>query len=155
MCKNAGIHTALDTSGYARWETLRQILEYVDLVLYDFKQMNTLEHKKHTGVPNGLILDNAKRIYQELHIPMLARVPLVPGCNDSVENIKATAQFVTTELGMDVKVHLLPYHRLGEAKYERLENISHSMSIQPPSDDHVLKLKELIESLGLKAYIGG
>ena len=155
MCKNAGIHTALDTSGYAKWEILRQILEYVDLVLYDFKQMDPLEYKKHTGVSNGLILDNAKRIYQELHIPMLARVPLVPGHNDSGENIKATAKFVTTELRMDVKVHLLPYHRLGEAKYERLECVGHSVSIQPPSDNHVLKLKELVESLGLIACIGG
>jgi len=155
LCKNAGIHTAIETSGYANWEILRQILEYVDLVLYDFKQMDPLEHKKYTGVSNSLILDNAKRIYHECHIPMLVRVPIVPGYNDSVENIKATARFVATELGMDVKVHLLPYHRLGETKYERLECASKSASIQPPSEKHVLKLKEIIESFGLTVYIGG
>jgi pyruvate formate lyase activating enzyme len=79
----------------------------------------------------------------------------MPGHNDSVDNIKATAKFVTTELGMDVKVHLLPYYKLGEAKYERLECVSHSVSIQSPSDDYVLKLEELVEFLGLTAYIGG
>ncbi len=155
LCKNAGIHTAIETSGCAKWETMRQILDYVDLVLYDFKQMDPLEHKKHTGVSNNLILDNAKRIYHECHIPMLARVPIIPGYTDSAENIKATAKFVTAELGTDVKVHLLPYHRLGETKYERLECVSNSASIQPPSEEHVLKLKELVESFGLTAFIGG
>ncbi len=57
LCKNAGIHTAIETSGCAKWGTLKQILEYVDLVLYDFKQMDPIEHKKHTGVSNSLILE--------------------------------------------------------------------------------------------------
>ncbi len=155
LCKDAGIHTALDTSGCVKWETFQQILKYVDLVLYDFKQMDALVHQKHTGVSNNLILDNAKRIYHECHIPIMARVPVVPGYNDSVENIRTTANFVATELGKDVKVHFLPYHRLGETKYERLECISNLKSIQPPSEEDVEKLKEIAESFGLTAFIGG
>jgi pyruvate formate lyase activating enzyme len=155
LCKNAGIHTALDTSGYAKWETFQQILEYVDLVLYDFKQMDPVLHQEYTGASNELILDNVKRIYHECRIPMLARVPVVPGYTDSVENITATAIFITEELGKDVKVHFLPYHRLGETKYERLECLSKCASIQPLSEDQVLKLKELVESFGLTVYIGG
>lgn len=155
LCKNAGIHTALDTSGYAKWEIFQQILEYVDLVLYDFKQMDPVLHQEYTGVSNKLILDNVKKIYHECRIPLLARVPVVPGYTDSVENIETTAKFIIDELGKDVKVHLLPYHRLGETKYERLECLSKCTSIQPPGEDYMLTLKELVESYGLTVYIGG
>jgi len=155
LCKNAGIHTALDTSGYAKWETMRQVLDYVDLVLYDFKHMDPAEHRKQTGVSNSLILDNSRKIYHECSKPMLARIPIVPGYNDSVENIEATAKFVATELGNSVKVHLLPYHRLGETKYERLEMASKSVSIQPPSEEHMSELQKIVESFGLIACVGG
>jgi len=155
LCKNAGIHTAVDTCGYAKWETLRQVLSYADLVLYDFKHMDPVKHKKHTGVSNDLILDNAKKIHHELSIPMLARVPVVPGYNDSVENIEATAKFIANELGTSVKVHLLPYHKLGEVKYERLEKPGKSVSIEPSSDEHMAKLQKVVEAFGLQTYIGG
>jgi len=155
LCRSAGIHTAVDTCGYAKWETLRRVLSYADLVLYDFKHMDPVEHKKHTGVSNDLILDNAKRIYHELSIPMLARVPVVPGYNDSVENIEATARFIASELGTSVKVHLLPYHKLGEVKYERLEKPGKATSIEPASDEHMAKLQKIVESFGLETFIGG
>jgi len=155
LCKDAGIHTAIDTCGYARWETLKQVLDYVDLVLYDFKQMDPVEHKKHTGVSNKLILDNARRIYHELSIPMLARVAVIPGYNDSIENIEATAKFIANQLGTSIKVHLLPYHRLGETKYERLEMANNSVSIEPPDEGHISELQKIIEPFGLTVTIGG
>ena len=155
LCKDASIHTALDTCGYAPWDMVRQVLDYVDLVLYDFKHMDPVEHEKCTGVSNDLILDNARKIHHELSIPILARVPIIPGYNDSVENIEATARFIATELGNSIKVHLLPYHRLGETKYERLEKPGKSVSIEPPSEERMLGLKEIVESVGLTAYIGG
>jgi len=155
LCKDASIHTALDTSGYAPWDTVRQVLDYVDLVLYDFKHMGPIEHEKCTEVSNDLILDNARKIHHELSIPILARVPIIPGYNDSIENIEATARFIATELGNSIKVHLLPYHRLGETKYERLEKPGKSVSIEPPSEEHMLGLKKIVESFGLTAYIGG
>lgn len=155
LCKDASIHTALDTCGYAPWDTVRQVLDYVDLVLYDFKHMDPVEHEKCTEVSNDLILDNARKIHHELSIPILARVPIIPGYNDSVENIEATARFIATELGNSIKVHLLPYHRLGETKYERLEKPGKSVSIEPPSEERMLGLKKIVESFGLTAYIGG
>jgi pyruvate formate lyase activating enzyme len=117
--------------------------------------MDPVLHKKYTGVSNNLILDNVKKIYHEYRIPLLARLPVVPGYTDSVENIEAIAKFIANELGKEVKVHLLPYHRLGETKYERLECLSACASIQPPGEDQMLKLKELVESFGLTVYIGG
>ena len=155
LCKDASIHTALDTCGYAPWDTVRQVLDYVDLVLYDFKHMDPVEHEKCTEVSNDLILDNARKIHHELSIPILARVPIIPGYNDSVENIEATARFIATELGNSIKVHLLPYHRLGETKYERLEKPGKSVSIEPPSEERMSGLKKIVESFGLTTYIGG
>jgi pyruvate formate lyase activating enzyme len=155
LCREAGIHTAIDTSGYAKWEILERILKYVDLVLYDFKHMDPHHHKKYTGVSNDLILNNAKKIHHELNLPMLARVPILPGYNDSPENLERTARFIANELEASIRVHLLPYHRLGETKYERLEEPKKSISIQTPSNDHMKKIKERFESFGLEVHLGG
>jgi pyruvate formate lyase activating enzyme len=155
LCKESGIHTALDTCGYAPWRTVRQVLEHVDLVLYDFKHMDPDQHQRYTGVPNELILENAERIHRELDIPMLARVPVVPGYNDAVENLTATARFVATELGDSVEVHLLPYHRLGEAKHERMEQPEKSITAQPPSDERMEEIRKIFESFGLTVHLGG
>lgn len=155
LCKDAGIHTAIDTCGYARWETAKQVLNFVDLVLYDFKHMDPVEHEKCTGVSNDLILENAKKIHHELAIPMLARIPIIPGHNDSVENIEATAKFIATELSNSIKVHLLPYHRLGETKYERLETADKAISIESPSEEYMAELQKIVESFGLTAVVGG
>jgi pyruvate formate lyase activating enzyme len=152
LCKEAAIHTTLDTCGYARWETVRRVLEYVDLVLYDLKHMDPVEHEKYTGVSNDLILDNARKIH-ELSVPLLARVPLIPGYNDTAENIVATARFIVNELD-SIKVHLLPYHRLGETKYARMEKPK-SISVQPPSDERMEEIKRVFESFGLMVNLGG
>lgn len=155
LCRDAAIHTTLDTSGYAGWDNARHVLEQADLVLYDFKHMDPVEHKKLTGMSNELILDNAKKIVHELKVRMLARVPIAPGLNDSVENVRATAEFIAKELDDSVRVHLLPYHRLGEAKYERLEKPSQSVSLEPPGDERMADLQRIVESYGLTTVIGG
>jgi len=155
LCKEAGIHTAIDTCGFAKWDTVREVLEYADLVLYDFKHLDAVEHEKLTGRSNELILENARKIYHELNIPFLARVPIIPGYNDSVENIEATAKFIATELENTVKVHLIPYHRMWEVKYERLEKEGKSLSIDPPSEEHMTELQKIFESFGLTVYLGG
>jgi pyruvate formate lyase activating enzyme len=155
LCRNAGIHTAIETCGFAKWDILMGILEYTDLVLYDIKHMDPVKHKEYTGVSNELILDNAKKIKKDMGLPMLIRLPIMPGYNDSRENMKMTAQFIANGLGTVEKVHLLPYHRLGETKYERMEALNKSIPITPPSDDHMENFKELFESFGLPTALGG
>lgn len=155
LCRQAGIHTALETCGYSRWETLKDILQNVDLVLFDLKHMNSEKHLEFTGVPNDLILDNARKIHQMLKIPIWARVPVIPGYNDSAENICATAEFVSKELSRSVPVYLLAYHRLGETKYERLDEEGKNLSIIPPNNDHMLELQKIVVSYGLDTHIGG
>ena len=155
LCRQSGIHTALDTSGCAEWKTVRRVLKYCDLVLYDIKLMDSTQHMKYTGVSNQLILDNAKRIARMC--PIWVRVTVVPGyCNDSAEKIEATAKFIAAELGTSVRVCLLSYHMLGETKYERLGRLDRPIiNIQPPADESIMKFREVFESYGLETQIGG
>jgi pyruvate formate lyase activating enzyme len=154
-CKAAGFHTVLDTCGYSPWPTLENVLRYVDLVLYDFKHMDAAEHRKITGVPNNGILENARRIHHDLVKPMQARITLIPGFNDSAENFRNTARFISEELSPAVPVHILPYHRLGEAKWERLGRQSEIRSITIPEEKHIADCLQIFKSFGLSAVAGG
>ncbi len=117
-CKERGLHTALDTCGYVPSQTMQELLEYIDLVLYDIKCLDTTKHSKATGKPNDLIIANAKKIAAYKR-DIWVRIPLIPGFNDSPEDIRAIAQFVRKELGA-VRIDLHPYNKLGEGKYSRL-----------------------------------
>jgi len=151
-CKAKGLNTCLDTSGYAKWEHFKEVLEYVDLVLYDIKHMDTEQSRVLTGVPNELILENARKMAAG-GTAMQVRIPIVPGYNDSEENLRATSQFCL-ELGPAVKlVQILPYHRLGAVKYGRLQRKYELESLEPPSDEHMNRCKQLIESYGLKVQV--
>lgn len=117
-CKKEGIHTALETCGCVSWQILQQLLEYTDLVLFDVKCIDPKKHHEATGQFNELILENAKKIARLK--PMRVRVPLIPGFNDSEEEIKTIVEFVRRELG-SIEIDLLQYNILGEGKYSRLD----------------------------------
>jgi pyruvate formate lyase activating enzyme len=86
---------------------------------------------------------------------MLARIPIIPGYNDSPDNLNATARFIAHELGNEVKAHLLPYHRLGETKYERMGKTGRCVRIDPPGDERMEAHKKMFGSFGLAVIIGG
>jgi pyruvate formate lyase activating enzyme len=154
LCHKAGISTALETCGYTLWEALRTVLPQVNIVLYDFKQMDAAAHQLVTGVSNELVLENARKIVREFpDITFIGRIPVIPGYNDSPENIRAAAEFIRG-LGRPIKIHLLPYHRLGETKYERLEKPV-MLKIEPPGTEQMEKLRRIVESCGLEAVTGG
>ena len=155
VCKNDGIHTAIETSGYSSWENIKLVLTYTDLVLFDFKHFDDNEHKKLTGVSNKTILQNVKKIWHDLKIPIIARLPVIPGCNDSIMNIKQTASFISTELDKSIEVHLLPYNDLGRAKHKNLEQPWNGFSGKIPSDEKMNEIAKIIESYGLSVKIGG
>ena len=154
LCRSAGIHTALETCGFLEWGRLKNILKQTDLVLYDIKHMDSTRHKAYTGVANELILENAEKIHRDLKLPVFPRVPLVPGYNDSLENLKCTAEFIATKLDGDNMVHILPYHPLGETKYLRMER-KITTSVTLPSDRQLETARQIFESAGLSAVIGG
>lgn len=156
LCKEANLHTTMDTTGYAKWEVLKKLLNYTDMVLYDFKHMNPEKHNNYTGVSNELILDNARMIIKKFPaIVFVARIPVIPGYNDDKENLDRVAKFIAEELDPSIKVHLLPYHKLGNKKYELLEEISKVLEIEPPSDEHMQGLCTIFQNVGLQCVIGG
>jgi pyruvate formate lyase activating enzyme len=151
-CYDRGISTCLDTSGFAPWERYEKILPFIDLFLYDLKHMDNEAHQTLTHVPNVPILENARRLAAK-GASFQIRIPVIPGRNDSEENLRATAAFCA-ELGTSVQVvQILPYHRLGIAKYDRLQKNYELESVMPPSDEHMKWCKSLIESYGLEVKI--
>lgn len=152
--KAEGLHTAIESSSFASREAVDRVFRYVDLGLLDIKHMDSESHRRLTGVPNEPILENLVYIRKVLGVSIMISLPVIPGYNDSAENISATARFVAEELGRDVKIRLLPYHRLGESKNESLGK-GMDFSIQVPDDRHMNALKDIVESFGLRTQIGG
>ena len=127
---------------------------HVDTALLDVKHMNSEEHRRLTGVPNEQILSNIEHIANDLKVTVWLRVPVIPGYNDSTENIEATARFAAERLGHGTRIHLLPYNKLGESKSENLGR-ELLLSADTPSDEYMEKLKKICDSYGLDTKIGG
>lgn len=153
-CHKAGIHTAVETSGYTDEENLRRTLALADLVLFDIKAMDENLHRKLTGVSNEKILKNARILCHNMKKKMVIRIPVVPGCNDGKDNIEKTARFIKEKLDLSVPVHLLPYHNFGTAKEERLEWERQNI-FSKPEEEQMAQIKTWMENYGIAAQIGG
>jgi pyruvate formate lyase activating enzyme len=115
--KTAGIHCALETSGYADWESFAPLIPYIDLFLYDYKETDPKLHETFIGQPNDKILSNMRRLHRE-GANILMRCPMIPEYNARKEHLDGIAAMVR-ELPRLKGVELLPYHRLGRAKLNR------------------------------------
>jgi len=116
--------------------------------------MDANKHRLLTGVPSGLILENARKAAQKVK-SVIIRVPIVPNYNDDLENLIQLIEFVK-DLGNCIQeVHLLPYHPLGASKYDRLGRKYQLKNIKTPVNHHMEELKKLFESQGLRTQIGG
>ena len=148
-CQEAGLHTALDTCGLVEWQTLEEILEHVDLVLFDLKHMDTEVHRNLTGVGNEIILENLERTTK--HKLVVVRVPLIPGYTDSKTNIEASGQFLS-RIGAP-RVDVVPYHQLGVGKYERLGKKYTLRDVETISDERTEECIQILERYGLQVDI--
>ncbi len=117
-CHAHGINTAVETTGFTPFLNIEPCLAELDYVLMDIKHINSEKHREFTGRRNELILENAAKI-AAAHPRLTIRTPVVPGFNDTEAEIAAIADF-TASLPGKPPMHLLPYHRLGEGKYEAL-----------------------------------
>ncbi|NLT39221.1 MAG: glycyl-radical enzyme activating protein [Clostridiales bacterium] len=150
--KENGIGVCLDTTGYAPPEQFLEILEYIDLFLYDIKHMDSKKHRSFTGVPNELILSNA-RLLAENGASLQIRVPVIPKLNAGMENLEQTADFCA-RLGGAVKlVQLLPYHSMGRSKYARLGQPYRLSNVEPPDEAFMERALEVFLSRGLPGKI--
>ena len=148
--KRRGLHATIDTSGYAPWHEMKKILRFADLVLFDIKHLDPVEHRKATGVDNGLILENLKRASRERVIWL--RMPLIAGYNDSREHIDDIAT-LAKDVGAE-KISLLPYHEGGKSKSEQIGRSYKIPEARRPDDEHVESLKGLVEKRGIKVSVG-
>ena len=151
-CKRRGLHTALDTCAHCPWAQLKSLIPFLDLILLDMKEMDLERHRQFTDVGNRVILDNARRLAGE-PVRLMIRIPVIPDFNDTVENMSAAAQFFKDFPNIDY-VELLPYHRLGESKYERLELTYEAKGTDPPEKKHLEELMEPFREAGLEVRCG-
>ena len=151
LAKKQGIHTAIETCGYAPWESFEKLLPHLDLVLYDIKQMDSALHKEYTGVGNELILDNLRRLHDS-GVEVVARTPVIPGYNDQRENFMAIADFLTA-LPHPPRVELLPYNELADSKYPRLGMIYAPGEIREADGTAPDELCRILTGAGLNARV--
>ena len=148
--REMGIHICLDTCALASWDILKEALKYVDLVLLDNKHMDSEAHKKLTGTSNELILENTKKI-ADTGVPVIIRVPLIPGLNDSDENISSLGQFMK-DCNLS-KVDLLPYHCFSLSKYKALGFSYMLDDVSDPEQDELQRSAKILEGFGREVTI--
>jgi pyruvate formate lyase activating enzyme len=142
------INLTIETSGYFVYEEVKGILKKLDLIFIDIKHMNSDKHEVFTGVSNKKILNNIKKL-NEVNDNVVVRVPLIMGVNADKDNIVETAKFVKANI-KNPKMELLPYHNLGDEKYESLGIEKPSRDFKRPSAETVYELKKIIQAEGVE-----
>lgn len=153
--KESGINTALESMGCASFEQIEKLLPYLDTFLMDIKHTNCEKHKLFTGRSNELMLENAQKIAESGMTNLIIRVPVIPTFNSTKEEIQDIARFADQLPGVK-RIHLLPYHRLGQDKYNGLGREYMLKEILPPTNEEMLTLKEAVMAVSeLDCQIGG
>ena len=152
LCKEGGLHTALDTCGASSWEELERQLPYLDLVLYDLKLLDDGSHQDFTGASNRKVLDNFQRLTKS-KVEVRIRRPVIPGVNDSQEEIEELTNFIHHTNGIK-RIDLLPYHALSEDKYKRLgrEEVA---DWETPTEEDQERITTQLEEKGFDVKWGG
>ncbi|EPR07620.1 pyruvate formate-lyase-activating protein [Ruminiclostridium papyrosolvens] len=142
LCREAGIHTAVDTSGYVNVEDIKETLEYTDLVLLDLKQANAKKHLELTGVENERIKLFSSYL-GEIGKPVWIRYVLVPGYTDDEEDLLAAYNYLKGFKNIE-KIEVLPYHSMGKVKWEKL-NVEYPLEgVSSPSQEEVDRAKNIL-----------
>jgi pyruvate formate lyase activating enzyme len=153
QCKAERLHTTLDTAGQSPWRLFEKLLPYVDLVLYDLKQIDDRKHKQYTGVSNRLILANLAKLGQS-GVPIVIRMPIIPGLNDARDDIEGAARFLRGISGIR-RVEMLPYHKLGESKYARLGHEYRLTGLESPEPERMNEIAAWARAVGLEVQVSG
>ena len=148
-----GINTALETTGFAEPEIIERFIPHLDLFLMDIKHINSAKHEEFTTRPNEKILENARLIAENAK-RLIIRVPVIPGFNDTKEEISDIARFASSLPNVN-EIHLLPYHRMGRDKYEGLGREYLMGDVPSPTAEKMHELIEVCKGFGLTAHLGG
>lgn len=154
-CVARGIHTAMETSACVAWEKMSPLLGSLNLVFVDVKHMDDAAHRMFTGMGNRMILDNIRKLVKMPRRPkVIVRLPVIPGINDSRDNLEQAAEFVQ-ETGHIRRVELLPFHRYGLHHYEGIGRVCELPELKPPSEQHMQRLADIFAARGIPIRIGG
>jgi len=151
-CRRDGLHTALDTTGYAAPEIVSRVAPLVDLFLYDLKVMDDRDHRTYTGVSNAGILENLNFL-AEASRTVAIRFPVIPGINDGLDNLARMAAFLS-DLNLKA-IDLLPYHRIHRQKYHRLGQPERLAGLEPPDAEAIGRLSAYFTTRGFSVRVGG
>lgn len=151
--KKNEISAGVDTCGFTSRKNIEMVLPYIDFFLWDVKHMDDNTHLELTGVSNRLILDNLSFV-SDRGIPIYLRIPVIPGYNDSEENLRDLCDFAK-KLPSLIEIDLLPLHHLGRARYLALGREYLIEEIPTVGDKTLNEMKRLVESSGLKCNIIG
>ena len=150
-----GIHTAIESMAGVDYKIIQRMLPHLDQYLMDIKHTNPEKHKRFTGKSNELMMQNARRVAESGLTELIIRVPLIPTFNATEGEIAEIARFASTLPGVK-KLHLLPYHRLGQDKYAGLGREYEMDGILPPTQEEMERLLAVAKSAsGLDCQIGG
>jgi glycyl-radical enzyme activating protein len=149
--KKEGLHSAIQTCGYAPWKNYARILPNVDLFLFDIKETDSALHLKYTGVNNSLILENLRKLH-ETGANIIIRLPIIPDFNDREDHLKSAAE-IAVSLPNVIGLEIIPYHRLGLSKFNRfgLEAPSQKLlETQAPKNEDIQAWIEILTKNGAK-----
>ena len=151
----SGIHTSMESTAMADFSTIEKLLPHLDELLLDIKHMDAAKHEEFTGKRNEITVGNAKKIAECGQTKLTIRVPVIPGFNATAGEIVDIARFAASLSGVR-EIHLLPYHRLGEGKYEALGREYKMKGTAPPDEAFMKKLRDDVrEATRLNCQIGG
>ncbi len=152
--RRLGVDTAIETCGCQEQGAFLSVIEHADIVYFDLKHINDDIHRRITGGSNGLILANAQAaLALGGGREVVFRTPIIPGWNDSTDNVEATALFIAENGGN--KWELLPYHALGVGKHRALNRRYELEDVRVPSAERMEELAGLARRYGLTVQVGG
>lgn len=151
-CRGEGIHTAIETAANFPWERVAAILPVVDLIMMDIKLMDSARHRQVTGAPNERILANAARLGYEPQ-PIIVRTPIIPGVNDTVDEVRSIAEFVAHMPNL-CYYELLPYHPMAQSKYMSLGLSYKAQPLATPSKAQMTELADAARESGVPVRVG-
>ena len=150
-CREEGIHTCADTSGFGSESAMKMVLEYANIVYFDLKHADSVKHEALMGVPLEPILNNL-RLAVESGVEITLRIPLIPEYNNSVSELESLADLAKS-IAPDAKVSMLPYHKYGANKYDAVGMRYVLADLRENTDEELAQAQTIFESHGFECKI--
>jgi len=151
LCRQEGVHSAVDTSGFAPRQVAREVAALADLVLYDLKLLDPVAHRRYTGASNEEILGNLRALAAEGR-RLEIRMPMIPGITDTAENVEAACLLIGS-LPQKPRVRLLGHHHAAMSKYSRFGMQHRLGKVEDPSPDRLAEIAARMRRAGVEAFV--